>query len=304
MKPGIFGLGLRTAHYRDFLADPAPDAPPPVDWLEILSDNYLVPGGKPLVMLDAIRERYPMAMHGVAMSLGSVAGPDPDYLRELAALARRVQPMWVSDHLCWTGVHGRQLHDLLPLPYTDEALAVVVRNVQRVQDALGRRILVENVSSYLEFSASTMGEAQFLRHLCEEADCELLLDLNNVHVSAVNHGLDAAAFLQALPRDRVRQFHLAGHTDQGDFLIDTHDHPVADPVWALYRQALQRFGPVATMIERDDHIPPLPALLAELDVARGLAAETLQVAPPGQRQATPGRRPTAQGGRAVTWGLA
>lgn len=265
---GIFGLGLRTAHYRDFLADDAPA----VDWLEILSDNYLVPGGKPLVMLDCIRERYPMAMHGVALSLGSVAGPDPQYLRDIATLARRVQPLWVSDHLCWTGVHGRQLHDLLPLPYTDEALAVVVRNVKQVQDVLGRRLLVENVSSYLEFKASTMTEAQFLHHLCEEADCELLLDLNNVHVSAVNHGCNAAGFLRGIPRGRVRQIHLAGHTDHGDHLIDTHDHPVADPVWALYRQALALFGPVHTMIERDDHIPPLPELLAELDVARQMVA--------------------------------
>jgi len=270
MSDGIFGLGLRTAHYRDFLAD----VPPAVDWLEILSDNYLVPGGKPLVMLDAIRARFPMAMHGVAMSLGSVAGPDPAYLSRIAALAQRVQPMWVSDHLCWTGVHGQQLHDLLPLPYTDEALAVVVRNVRRVQDVLGRRILVENVSSYVEFKASTMGEAEFLRELCQQADCDLLLDLNNVHVSAVNHGFDAEAYLQQLPADRVRQFHLAGHTDHGDHLIDTHDHPVADPVWALYRVALQRFGPVATMIERDDHIPPLPELLAELATARHIANET------------------------------
>ena len=274
MADGIFGLGLRTAHYRDFLAD----EPPAVDWLEILSDNYLVPGGKPLVMLDAIRARYPMAMHGVAMSLGSVAGPDPNYLKHIADLARRVQPMWVSDHLCWTGVHGHQLHDLLPLPYTEEALAIVVRNVQRVQDALGRRLLVENVSSYVEFSASTMGEAEFLSALCEQADCELLLDLNNVHVSAVNHGFDAGAYLQQLPAGRVRQFHLAGHTDHGDHLIDTHGHPVADPVWALYRAALQRFGRVATMIERDDHIPPLPELLGELATARRIAEQTLAVA--------------------------
>lgn len=273
MPDGLFGLGLRTTHYRDFLAD----VPPAVDWLEILSDNYLVPGGKPLVMLDAIRARYPMAMHGVAMSLGSVAGPDPDYLQRIAALARHMQPMWVSDHLCWTGVHGRQLHDLLPLPYTDEALRVVVRNVQRVQDALGRRLLVENLSSYVEFKASTMDEAQFLSLLCQRAGCELLLDLNNVHVSAVNHGFDAGAYLDALPADAVRQIHLAGHTDHGDHLIDTHDHPVADPVWALYRAALRRFGPVATMIERDDHIPPLPELLTELGTARAIAEQTWAV---------------------------
>ena len=267
-SPG-FGLGLRTAHYSSFLAAAAPV----VDWLEILSDNYMVPGGKPLDVLDRLRAVYPMAMHGVGLSLGSVQGLSAAYLQQLAALARRVQPLWVSDHLCWTGVHGHQLHDLMPLPYTDEALRVVVRNIGQAQDVLGRRILVENVSSYAESAHSTLTEAQFLRAVCEEADCELLLDLNNVHVSAVNHGFDALGYLDALPLSRVRQVHLAGHTDHGDHLIDTHDHPVADPVWALYRHCLQRRGPVATMIERDDHIPPLQDLLEELAVARHIAAE-------------------------------
>ena len=251
--------------------------------LEIISDNYMVPGGKPLAMLDAIRERYPMVMHGVALSIGAVNGPDPAYLRRLAALARRVQPMWVSDHLCWTGVHGRPLHDLLPLPYSEEALRVVVRNVQRVQDALGRRILLENVSSYVEFTASRMNEWDFVCRVCEEADCDLLLDVNNIHVSAVNHGFDALTYLHHMPRRRVRQIHLAGHTDNGDHLVDTHDHPVAGAVWSLYRQALQILGPVPTMIERDDHIPPLDELMDELDVARGIAAEVCAGA--GYRQA-------------------
>jgi uncharacterized protein len=262
-----FGLGLRSAHYGAFLA-----APQRVDWLELISDNYMVAGGKPLAMLDAIRERYPMAMHGVALSIGAVAGPDRDYLRALAGLARRVDPLWISDHLCWTGVHGRNLHDLLPLPYTEEALQVVVRNLRQVQDVLGRQILIENVSSYVEYKASQMSEWAFLREVCREADCLLLLDLNNIHVSAVNHGFDAHAFLRAMPAERVRQIHLAGHTDHGDHLVDTHDQPVADPVWALYEEALQRFGPVATMIERDDHIPPLAELTAELDIARRVAA--------------------------------
>ena len=267
-NPG-FGLGLRTTHYSAFL-----DAePPPVDWLEIISDNYLVAGGKPLQMLDRIRERHPMVMHGVSLSIGAIQGPDLDYVRRIAALARRVRPLWVSDHLCWTGVHGRQMHDLLPLPYTEEALEIVVRNVQRVQDILGRRLLLENVSSYLEFRSSQMDEWTFLREVCQRADCLLLLDLNNIHVSAVNHGFDALDYLCAVPADRVQQIHLAGHTDHGDHLVDTHDHPIADPVWALYRAALQRFGAVATMIERDDHIPPLPELLAELDTARRIAAE-------------------------------
>lgn len=268
MMTSGFGLGLRSAHYSQFLA-----APQRVDWLEVLSDNYLVPGGKPLAMLDAIRERYPMAMHGVALSIGSVAGPDRDYLRALAALARRVDPLWISDHLCWTGVHGRQLHDLLPLPYTEEALRVVVRNLRQVQDTLGQRILLENVSSYVEYNASQMSEWQFLREVCGEADCLLLLDLNNIHVSAVNHGFDAHEFLRAMPAERVRQIHLAGHTDHGDHLVDTHDHPVADAVWALYGEALRRFGPVATMIERDDRIPALDALIDELDIARHIAAD-------------------------------
>lgn len=264
-----FGLGLRSAHYNDFMADD----PPRVDWLEIISDNYMVPGGKPLAVLDSIRERYPMVMHGVALSIGSLNGPDPAYLRRLAALARRVQPQWISDHLCWTGVHGRQLHDLLPLPYTEEALRLVVRNVGQVQDALSRRILLENVSSYVEFTASQMSEWEFVRRVCEDADCLLLVDLNNIHVSAVNHGHDAHDYLHHLPAHRIGQIHLAGHTDHGDHLVDTHDHPVAGAVWSLYRAALQRLGPLPTMIERDDHIPPLAELVAELDIARGMAAE-------------------------------
>ena len=266
-SPG-FGLGLRTAHYGAFLA-----APQRVDWLEIISENYMVPGGKPLRMLDDIRARYPMAMHGVSLSIGSVAGPDPAYLKALAALVHRVEPLWVSDHLCWTGVHGRQSHDLLPLPYSDEALRTVVRNVRQVQDALGRRILLENVSSYLEYKDSRMSEWEFVDAVCEEADCLLLLDVNNIHVSSVNHGFDALDYLHAMPAHRVQQIHLAGHTDHGDHVIDTHDHPVAPAVWQLYREALLRFGDVATMIERDDHIPPLPELIAELDQARAVAAD-------------------------------
>jgi len=267
-----FGLGLRTPHYSSFLQE---EGRPAVDWLEIISENYMVPGGKPLQMLDAIRAKYPMVMHGVSLSIGALAGPDPVYLKQLRALMGRVQPLWVSDHLCWTGVHGRQMHDLLPLPYTDEALRLVARNVEQVQEALGRRLVLENVSSYIEYRSSAMSEAQFLRELCARTDCLLLVDLNNIHVSAVNHGFDALAYLHELPPERVQQFHLAGHTDHGDHLVDTHDHPVAAPVWALYREALRRFGPVPTMIERDDHIPPLAELLAELDQARAFAESTL-----------------------------
>jgi uncharacterized protein (UPF0276 family) len=268
-SPG-FGLGLRPVHYQSFLA-----GRPRVDWLEIISENYMVPGGQPLATLDRLRADYPMAMHGVSLSIGSTDPLDRDYLDGLTALARRVEPLWISDHLCWTGVGGRNLHDLLPLPYSEEALAHVADRVAAVQDALGRRLLLENVSSYVDFAASTMAEWEFLAALAARTDCLLLLDVNNIHVSACNHGFDAAEFIAGIPAERVQQIHLAGHEDNGDHLVDTHDHPVADPVWALYEAALRRCGPVATMIERDDRIPPLDALVAELDQARAVANATL-----------------------------
>lgn len=268
-SPG-FGLGLRPVHYPDFLREPHA-----VDWLEIISDNYMVPGGKPLAMLDAVLERYPVAMHGVSLSIGSTDGLDLQYLADLKQLARRAQPLWISDHLCWTGVAGRNAHDLLPLPYSEEALRLVVRHVGQVQDALSQRILLENVSSYLEYRSADMSEWEFLRRVAEEADCLLLLDVNNIYVSSINHGFDARAFMRHLPAERVQQIHLAGHSDHGDYIVDTHDHPVAEPVWALYREACLLFGEVATMIERDDHIPALAELVAELDRARAIAAEVL-----------------------------
>jgi len=267
-SPG-FGLGLRPDHYADFLAGPQP-----VDWLELISENYMVPGGKPLAMLDAIRADYPVALHGVSLSIGSTDPLDPDYLARLKQLARRVEPLWVSDHLCWTGVACRNSHDLLPLPYSEEALRLVVAHVRQVQDLLGERILLENVSSYLEFTDSVMPEWTFLRAVAEEADCLLLLDVNNVYVSSVNHGFDPRDYLRHLPAERIQQIHLAGHSDHGDYMVDTHDHPVCDAVWDLYREACARFGVVAAMIERDDHIPPLADLIAELDQARGIAGET------------------------------
>lgn len=276
-NPG-FGLGLRTQHYPDFL-----DVPQRVDWLEILSDNYLVPGGKPLVMLDNIRARYPMVMHGVALSIGAADGPDRDYLDALSALAHRVEPLWISDHLCWTGVHGRVLHDLYPLPYTEDALSVVVRNVQIAQEVLKRPLVLENVSSYVSFRGAEMSEWEFISEVCERTGCRLLLDVNNIYVSSVNHGFDPHAFLRGIPADRVQQIHLAGHTDHGEYIVDTHDHPVADPVWALYAKALALVGPVATMIERDDHIPPLADLVSELDHARAIAANAVQA--PGRELA-------------------
>lgn len=265
-----FGLGLRTAHYADFLA-----APQPVDWLEIITDNFLVDGGKPLAMLERFRADYPMAMHGVALSLGGTDALDLDYLRRVRRLADRVQPMWVSEHLCWTGQGGRVLHDLYPVPYTEECARHLVTRIRQAQDVLGRRLVLENVSSYVRYRSSEATEWDFLAHVAEEADCELLVDVNNIHVSSVNHGFDAHSYLAALPADRVRQIHLAGHSHQGNFLIDTHDHPVAPEVWTLYAQACRLFGPVATMIERDDNIPPLAELLEELDQARGVAREAL-----------------------------
>ena len=267
-SPG-FGLGLRPSHYLE-IAGSAP-ADTGIDWFEILSENYMVPGGKPLAMLDRIRRDYPVVMHGVSMSIGTPQGPSEDYLRDLKKLMDRVQPLWVSDHLCWTGVHGRNLHDLLPLPYTEEAVATVVRNVRRVQDYLERPLLLENVSSYLSFKADSLQEWDFVAAVAEQSDSLILLDVNNVYVSSVNHGFDPQAYLRALPARRVQQIHLAGHSVQQGCIIDTHDQQVADPVWALYADALRRFGQVATMIERDDNIPPLPELAAELRRARQLA---------------------------------
>jgi len=265
-----FGLGLRVDHYEAILADH-----PPVDWFEALTENYLVPGGKPLDYLMRIRERYPVVMHGVSLSIGSTHPLDRDYLAQLKALAARVEPAWVSDHLCWTGVAGRNMHDLLPLPYTEEAVANVVERVRTVQDILGRRILLENVSSYVTYRNSQVTEWDFLREVAERADCLILLDVNNIYVSSVNHDFEPLDYLNAIPVDRVQQIHLAGHENHGDYLVDTHDHPVPNPVWELYSAAVRRFGNVSTMIERDDNIPALEELCSELDVARQLAERAL-----------------------------
>ena len=283
-RPSLgFGLGLRVDHYEAVLADR-----PPVDWFEVLTENYLVPGGKPLDYLMRIRERDPLVMHGVSLSIGSTAPLNHEYLRQVKALAARVEPEWVSDHLCWTGVAGRNTHDLLPLPYTREAVDHVVARVRTVQDVLERRILLENVSSYVGFRDSPLTEWQFLAEIAERADCLILLDVNNIYVSAVNHEFDPLAYLDGVPPARVQQIHLAGHEDHGDYLVDTHDHPVRNQVWELYASAVRRFGPVSTMIERDDHIPPLAELCAELDEARAVARRALtpeQPAAPSARNA-------------------
>ena len=269
-----FGLGLRKEHHSQFL-----DRQQPVDFVEIISENFMACGGRPMATLDAVRERYPVAMHGVSLSIGSAGDPDPGYLAELKALARRVDPLWVSDHLCWTQVGGHFTHDLLPLPYTEEALKVCAANLNRAQDALERPLLIENPSSYISFAHSALSEWEFLAALAAETGCYLLLDVNNVWVSSVNHGFDPLAFLNGIPADRIRQIHLAGHSQgENGMLIDTHDSPVCAEVWDLYRAAVARFGPAATMIERDDAIPPLAELLAELDLARAAAAAAIELA--------------------------
>ena len=270
-RPSLgFGLGLRVEHYDAILSQH-----PPIDWLEALTENYLVPGGKPLHFLSRMRERYPIVLHGVSMSIGSTHPLDRQYLAQLKALATRIEPEWISDHLCWTGVAGKNVHDLLPLPYTEEALANVIERVRTVQDILGRRILLENVSSYVSFRGSRLTEWEFLNAVAAGADCLILLDVNNIYVSSVNHEFDPLEYLNAIPVERVQQIHLAGHEDHGDYLIDTHDHPVPNPVWGLYGAAVRRFGNVSTMIERDANIPPLEELCTELSAARTLAAQAL-----------------------------
>tara|TARA_R110002124_G_scaffold26361_1_gene94551 strand:- start:5990 stop:6847 length:858 start_codon:yes stop_codon:yes gene_type:complete len=270
-----FGLGLRPQHFPDILGPDGTRDLNRVDWFEIISENFMAVGGMPLRNLMAVRERRPMAMHGVSLSIGAPDPLDDDYLQNLKALADLIDPAVVSDHLCWTGAHGVNLHDLLPLPLTEETLNHVAARVIHVQDVLGRRIALENASTYVTFTADTMDEWDFLAELTRRADCDLLLDINNVYVSAFNHGFDAADYLAGIPKNRVRQIHLAGHEHNGDHIVDTHDAPVADPVWDLYRAAVARFGAVPTMIERDADIPPFADLVDELGTARRLAGEAL-----------------------------
>ena len=268
---GGFGLGLRKPHYAGFI-----DGHVSVDFVEVISENFMVDGGQPRRILREVRDLYPVALHGVSMSIGSADGLDSDYLSCLRALIDEIEPLFVSDHLCWTRIEGFNSHDLLPLPYTEEALDLVCANVARAQEHLGRTMLVENPSSYIAFDGADMSEWEFLDTLCRRTGCDLLLDVNNIFVSAQNHGFDALAYIDGVPADRVRQVHLAGHSVGEAMLIDTHDQPVCAPVWDLYARLMPRLGPVATMIERDDAIPPLADLLAELDIARGIAAGTAE----------------------------
>ncbi|MBO6945131.1 DUF692 domain-containing protein [Altererythrobacter sp.] len=267
---GGFGLGLRRSHYADFL-----DRDVAVDFVEVISENYMVDGGRPIRILEQVRARHPVIIHGVSMSIGSAGGLDEGYLAKLKRLEQRIDPLWVSDHLCWTRTSAHNSHDLLPLPLTEEALQVVCDNIDRAQSYLGRPMLFENPSSYLTFPEDEMAEWEFLSEMTRRTGCYLLLDVNNIYVSAQNHGFSADDYLAGLPLERVRQIHLAGHTP-GEIIIDTHDREVCDDVWALYAKAMAMIEqPVATMIERDDKIPPLPELLTELDCARSLARESV-----------------------------
>lgn len=258
-----FGLGLRRDHYKDFL-----EGEVPVDFVEVISENYMIDGGNPLRVLEQIRAKIPIILHGVSLSIGSADGLNLDYLAKLKTLAGRIEPLWVSDHLCWTGTSAHNSHDLLPLPYTREALDIVCDNIDLAQETLGRPLLFENPSSYMTFPDDEMSEWEFIAQMARRSGCYLLLDINNIFVSAHNHGFATQDYLAGLPLSRVRQIHLAGHTD-GDIKIDTHDQPVCEGVWQLYAKARGMLpDEVATMIERDDDIPPLPALLQELELAR------------------------------------
>jgi len=264
------GVGLRREHFDRVLSEPTR-----VDWFEVISENYMVKGGRPLQILDRVRREYPLVLHGVSLSIGSTDPLDYDYLDGLRELTARVEPAWVSDHLCWTSVGGHNSHDLLPLPYTEEALEHVVSRLAAVQEHLGRRIALENASTYLSFAGSSIPEWEFLGEVAHRADCGILLDVNNVFVSAVNHGFDPEKYLAAVPAERVWEIHLAGHTDRGSHLLDTHSRQVCDEVWELYRFASRRIGAVASLVEWDEDIPDWDTLEAESLRAREARRQAL-----------------------------
>jgi len=246
-----------------------------MDWFEAISENFMDSGGRPLHILDEVRARYPVALHGVSLSIGSADPLNRYYLERLKALVERIDPAIVSDHLCWTGVDGENLHDLLPLPFTEEAIRHVAGRVEQVQDVLERRILLENVSTYVTYRHSTMPEWEFLTAVAERSGCGVLLDLNNIYVNAYNHQFDPHEYLHHIPGELIGQFHLAGHTDMGSYLFDTHSRPVIDAVWDLYREALERWGSVTTLIEWDEEIPPFPRLAEEAEKARAIYVQVL-----------------------------
>ena len=267
------GVGLRTVHYPHIL-----ERKPAVDFFEILSENYMDTGGRPLWVLDQVAERYPIVLHGVSMNIGSTDPLDRDHLSKLKSLATRTRAAWVSDHLCWTGVAGRNTHDLLPMPLSDEALRNVVQRVKQVSEILERPLMLENASTYAEFASSSMPEWEFFARLMENADCGMLLDVNNVYVSSFNHGFDPGQYLDAIDPTRVTQYHLAGHTNKGTHIIDTHNDFVIDAVWDLYRHAVARTGNVATLLEWDADIPEFDVVHAEALKARAYRHEGRAVA--------------------------
>jgi uncharacterized protein len=264
------GIGLRTKHFARFLAER-----PPVDWVEAVTENFMAPGGRPIAVLEKVRGEVPVVLHGVSLAIGSVEALPERYLADLDRIVKRIDPALVSDHLCWGTHRGQYVHDLLPLPYTEEALAHVASRVQQVQERIGRQLLLENPSSYVGFKDSTMTEWDFLSELSRRSGCGILLDVNNVYVSARNFGFDPLRYLDGIPADRVGYFHLAGHSDKGKYLLDSHDHAVPAPVWDLYREALRRFGRTPTLVEWDDRIPPLEEVVAESRRAAAVEAEVL-----------------------------
>jgi len=281
------GVGLRVPHYQRVLAES-----PAMDFFEIISENFMVPGGKPMFHLEQVLRRYPLIQHGVSLDIGGPEALNRDYLERLKALTRRVKPAWISDHLCWCGTKSAHLHDLLPLPYTQEAIERVAERAAMVQDFLELPFALENTSSYMAYRSSEMPEWDFVAEILERANIGLLLDVNNVYVAAYNHGFDPYDYLRALPFDRVLQIHVAGHSNLGKVIIDTHKGPIIDPVWELYGAAIQMAGPVSTVIEWDDQIPTWEVLSQEAELARVLRKAALQ-----QRQSlvSVGKRPTLAG---------
>lgn len=292
------GVGLRTVHQREVLERGARGALR-VEFFEVISENHLVPGGRPRRIVEDVRALAPVVLHGVSLNVGSTDPLDLGYLDALAELARRIEAPVVSDHLCWTGVRGRNSHDLLPLPHTEETLRHVVARVAAVQERLGRRIALENVSTYVRFAGDEMTEWEFLAALAEAADCGILLDVNNVFVNAWNHGFDAGTYLDAIPPGRVVQIHLAGHSESGPLLIDTHDHPIRDEVLALYERALRRLGPVSTLVEWDDRLPSYEALEAEAARARAVLERVTAPKEERGRDGSGGDRAAPRGGAAA-----
>ena len=267
------GVGLRVPHYATIF-----EQWPAMDWFEVISENFMVAGGLPRRNLDRALSRYRIVQHGVSLSIGTVDPLDRDYLAKLKALTRHTKTPWVSDHLCWTGAHGANLHDLLPLPYTEEAVRHVAERARIVQDYLELPLALENVSSYLTYTQSTMTEWEFVTAVAEEADCGLLLDVNNIYVSSYNHGFDPMDYVRGVPHHRVVQMHLAGHTNMGKYILDTHSGHVIEEVWRLYRRACELTGPVSTLIEWDDEIPPFEVLAAEAEKARAARDEAIATA--------------------------